>query len=94
MVRKSYGRKRGTRRKFRVKVKPTITRFLSSFEIGQKVHIDICPSEKGFPHPKFQGKTGVVIGKRGNAYIVEVKNMKTTKNIIAKPEHLKAEAIK
>lgn len=88
MVRKSYGPRRGTRKKLRAK-KPTLTKFLQEFSIGERVAIDIQSNVKGFPHPRFQGLVGKVIGKRGKAYIVEVRNKDAKKIIITKPVHLK-----
>ncbi|MEM7826791.1 MAG: 50S ribosomal protein L21e [Candidatus Aenigmatarchaeota archaeon] len=89
MVRKSYGFRRRTRNKLKQNdiMKPNM--FLQRFDIGNRVHIDIQSSSQKIPHPKFQGRTGVVIGKRGNAYIVEVKDLNTKKQIIVNPEHLK-----
>lgn len=56
------------------------------------VHIVIDPSiHKGMPHPKFHGKTGAVIDKRGRAFIIEVKDGNAIKTVIALPEHLKGQ---
>jgi len=95
MVRKSYGIRRRTRKKLKIKKGEPINvnRFLQKFNIGDNVHIDICPLTK-IPHPKFQGKTGRVIGKKGNAYIIEVKDLSMKKQIISKPEHLKLQKLK
>ncbi len=89
MVRKSYGRMRGTRRKLRMFEKPTISRFLEEFKVGQTVQISICSSEKGFPHPRFQGKRGLIKGIRGKSYVAEIRDMDAVKEIIVKPVHLK-----
>ena len=89
MVVKSYGRKRGTRNKFAGKKRAGINHFLRKFKIGEKVHIDIYPSQKGFPHHRFQGKTGEIEGRRGDAYIIKVKDMDAIKRLIIKPEHIK-----
>ncbi|MCD6093112.1 MAG: 50S ribosomal protein L21e [Candidatus Aenigmarchaeota archaeon] len=90
MVRKSYGIKRGTRKKLKKRRKDSINinRFMQRFRNGDIVHIDIYPSLQKFPHPKFHGKTGCVIGKRGNAYIVEVRDLNAKKHVIVKPEYL------
>ncbi|MBU5678742.1 MAG: 50S ribosomal protein L21e [Candidatus Aenigmatarchaeota archaeon] len=84
---------RGFRRKTRYKLKqedvlkPSL--FIKEFNIGDRVAIDIQSACKKHPHPKFQGRVGKVIGKRGKAYIIEVKDMETKKIVIARPEHLK-----
>ena len=91
MVKKSRGFRSRTRKKLkREKKRSGITRFLQNFEIGEKVVIHIDPSShKGMPFPRFKGKVGEVIGKRGRGYIIKVINGKVEKKIIARPEHLR-----
>ncbi|MCD6558114.1 MAG: 50S ribosomal protein L21e [Candidatus Aenigmarchaeota archaeon] len=88
MVRKSVGPRKKTRHKLKSDKKLTITEMIRKFNIGDRVHINIRSESKGFPHPKFQGAVGKIVGKRGNAYIVEVKDRKKTKKIISKAQHL------
>ncbi len=91
MVFKSHGPRRGTRKKLskgkRDKFK--VTKYLKGFEIGSYVAIVIDPSSQKQPFKRFHGKTGKVIGKRGDAYIVEIKDGDKLKTVFAKPEHLK-----
>jgi large subunit ribosomal protein L21e len=69
-----------------------LTRMLQQFSPGDRVHIKIEPSiQKGMPHPRFHGYTGVVKGRRGRAYIVEVRDGNAIKQIIALPVHLEAQ---
>ena len=92
MVKKSRGFRTGTRKKLKQKpgYRPPITKFLQEFEIGQKVLIAQEPSsQKGMPHPRFKGRVGKVIGKRGKSYIVEIKNGNKVKKLISRPEHLR-----
>jgi len=57
--------------------------------VGEYVVIKIDPSvHKGQPHRRFHGKVGVVIGKRGRAYIIRVRDGDTHKTVFARPEHL------
>ncbi len=91
---RSKGFRSGTRHKLRKtpreRGKVPVTRFLQQFEIGEKVCIDIEPSvHKGMPHPRFQGRVGEVVGKRGRAYIVRIRDGDKKKLIIALPVHLK-----
>ncbi|MDD7424209.1 MAG: 50S ribosomal protein L21e [Candidatus Methanomethylophilaceae archaeon] len=66
-----------------------ITRGFQSFEDGEKVNIIIDPSvHKGMPFSRFHGLTGVVIGQRGAAFEVSVKDGNKTKIVVARPEHL------
>ncbi len=90
-------RSRGERRKTRYKLKKSIrergllpiTRHVREFDMGQSVHINIEPSiHKGMPNPRFHGKTGKIVGKRGRAYIVEVTDGNARKEVISRPVHL------
>ncbi len=92
MVKKSHGFKSRTRRELRQKVgmRPTITRYMQEFKKNQKVIIVQEPSShKGMPHPRFKGKVGKVLEKRGSSYIIEIDDGGSTKKIISRPEHLR-----
>lgn len=66
------------------------SRAVEEFDIGEKVHININKSlHKGRPHPRFQGKTGEIIGSQGRAYKVEIKDKDKTKTLIVTPHHLR-----
>jgi len=93
MVRKSRGFRQSTRKKLRQKpsYRPAITKFLQEFKEGQGVVIALEPSShKGMPHPRFKGKVGKIVGKRGNSYIVELFDGGSSKKVISRPEHLNA----
>ena len=67
-----------------------ITRSFQSFEIGERVTILIDSSvQKGWPHNRFHGMTGIVMGKRGRAYLVDVRFGGRTKQGVVRPEHLR-----
>jgi large subunit ribosomal protein L21e len=92
MVRKSYGYRRGTRKKFSKKLREKfkVTDFIREFKINDKVIVDINPiSHKGMPFHRFQGKIGVVKEKRGQSYVISIKNGDKEKTVISRPEHLK-----
>jgi len=88
MVRKSYGKMRGTRLKLRSGRKLSINKYIQEFEIGKKVHINFVPSSP-IQHPRFQGKTGIIKEKRGKAYVVEISDIGKSKCLTLKPEHMK-----
>lgn len=90
MVRKSYGKMRGTRKKLRNKKKPSINAYLKVFKKGEHVHIDLVTSSP-LQHPRYQGKTGEIIEKRGRAYAVSVRDGKARKTVFMRPEHLKVQ---
>jgi large subunit ribosomal protein L21e len=88
MVQKSYGKMRRTRRKMKSEDRPAMTSYLRMFKPGDRVHIDFVPSSP-VQHPRFQGKTGVVVERRGRAYVVEVSDGDASKTIFVRPEHIK-----
>lgn len=91
-MKKSRGLRSKTRQTLKQKpaYRPPITKFLQEFTIGQKVIIEQEPSShKGMPHPRYKGRIGKIIGKRGKSYIVEIKDGNKVKKLISKPEHLK-----
>jgi large subunit ribosomal protein L21e len=70
---------------------PPITKSLQQFADHDRVAIAIDPSiHKGMPHRKFQGLTGEVIGKQGEAYLLKIRNGGKEKKILIRPEHLKS----
>ncbi|KYH26785.1 50S ribosomal protein L21e [Halalkalicoccus paucihalophilus] len=67
-------------------------RAVARYEEGQRVHLKIDPSvPEGRFHPRFNGHTGVVAGKQGTAYKVEITDGGKRKTLIAKPAHLRAQ---
>lgn len=91
---KSNGPRRKSRsvltKRVREKGKLGLSRLLVKYEVGDKVVINIDPGiHKGMPHRRYQGKVGTVVEKRGKAVIVDIPQRKTSKYIIAGPEHVK-----
>ena len=94
MVKASKGLRRKTRNILgktpRTKGMSPITHEFRNFEVGEKVNVVIDPAvHHGMPHMRFQGKTGVVSGKQGRAYVVELKDGDKPKTAVTRPEHLK-----
>ncbi len=93
-MRRSKGIRQGTRNILRKRPRERglipITRALQQFEEGEKARIILEPSvHKGQPHRRFHNKTGVVVGKQGEAFMVKILDGKMEKKIIARPEHLR-----
>ncbi|MEM2917253.1 MAG: 50S ribosomal protein L21e [Candidatus Bathyarchaeia archaeon] len=66
-----------------------LSKILQTYEPQDKVVIKINPSfHKGMPHRRYHGKIGVVLNKRGRAYVVKVPQGNAEKEIIVRPEHL------
>lgn len=67
----------------------TVNKLLQEFGKGTTVHIRINPAiHSGMPHRRYQGKTAVVAGKRGNAYVLDLKLGKLNKQIIVTAAHI------
>jgi large subunit ribosomal protein L21e len=90
----------GPRKKTRYKLKKDlrkrgivpVTASIQRFEIGEHVHVVCEPSiQKGMPHRRFHGKTGTVIGQRGRAWVLRVRDGNAEKVVIARSQHLKAQ---
>ncbi|MFX1465361.1 MAG: 50S ribosomal protein L21e [Promethearchaeota archaeon] len=68
---------------------PPLSKMTRNYEIGDYVDVDPEPAiHKGLPHRRFIGKTGIVIGKRGRAYLIQIKDKKKEKTLITLPEHI------
>ena len=93
MVERTHGFRYNTRNKLkkpkRMRGKISIRRYFQKFDIGQKVYIDLEPSvHRGMPHPRYQGRTAEVVGKRKRAYILKLRDGKKEKILISYPVHL------
>ena len=77
-------------KRVREKGKLGLSRLLANYQVGDKVVINIDPAiHKGMPHKRFQGKVATVVEKRGKAYDLDIPQRKTSKLVIAGPEHLR-----
>jgi large subunit ribosomal protein L21e len=97
MVKSSKGFRARTRGTFRKHVRergmPPVTRFLTTFEVGDRVVIRIESSQpKGMPHPRYQGRVGTVRARVGRSYLIAFRDGGKEKQVIAHPVHLLAMA--
>ena len=90
MVKRSRGTLSRQTKKLKGKGRVTVAEQVKTFEIGQKVVITPKPILKGMPHPRYASRHGVVVEKRGRAYVVEVKDFDKTKKLVVLPVNLKA----
>ena len=66
-------------------------RVLQQFDVGQTVAIKMEPSQhSGMTHKRFQGLTGTVRGKQGDAFVVDVLHGNMPKVLVVRAEHLLA----
>ena len=93
MVKRSHGPRVGTKnilsKRKSQRGKTSIGMFLKDLKEGDVVLIKPNPSiQKGLPHHRFFNKHGIVKGKRGASYILEVKDKHVKKDVICPPVHL------
>ncbi|MGB9719382.1 MAG: 50S ribosomal protein L21e [Candidatus Anstonellales archaeon] len=63
--------------------------FNKTFKVGDRVAIHPKPYYKsGIPHHRYRGRNGVIIGKRGDAYEVEILDGGKKKHFIVLPLHI------
>ncbi|MFP3190441.1 MAG: 50S ribosomal protein L21e [Thermoproteota archaeon] len=66
-----------------------LSQYMIDYDIGERVIININPIRiETAPHKRYQGKVGVITGKRGKAYIVELMLGSKVKKIITTKEHI------
>ncbi len=90
------GPRKKTRYKFKKDLRKRgvvpVTSLIQKFDLGQKVHVVCEPSiQKGMPHRRFHGMTGTVVGQRGRAWLLSIRDGESEKIVIARPQHLKAQ---
>ncbi len=94
MVKRTGGIRRKSRYKLkkekRFKGKLSITRYLQTFNAGDKVTLNVESAvQKGMYYPHFMGKSGIVKGKRGRCYEVAIRDLGKSKTLIVHPIHLR-----
>jgi len=88
------GARRKTRHKLaknvRDKGKVKLSNYLQEFKKGDSVCLVAEPAvQKGMYYPRFYGKAGKIIGKRGECYEVRIVDGNMTKTVMSHPVHLK-----
>ncbi|MFC1801479.1 50S ribosomal protein L21e [Nanoarchaeota archaeon] len=94
MVQRIGGFRRKTRDKFkknyRQKGKIGLSRYFQQFQDGDRVILKAESAvQKGLYHPRYHGLQGMVKGKQGNCYTVDIKDRGKKKIVIVHPVHLK-----
>lgn len=94
MVTRTKGTRQGTRsilrKGKRERRRLFISRSMHDYQEGDKVAIVLDGAQqRGMPHRRFQGKTGVISGAQGRAFVVKVSDGNMMKTVVARPEHLK-----
>ena len=99
MVKRSVGPRSKTRHKLSKKARqrgmPPPSHALRDFAPGTKVDVVINPSiHGGMPHSRFQGLTGTVLEKRGDAFVVDLPVGNKHKTLIARPAHIRTSNVR
>ena len=78
------------RKRIKARGKIPMSRMFQTFNEGDSVSLveELSVQGAGFPK-RMQGVTGKVITKRGEAYVVEIKDLGRTKTLVVRPVHLK-----
>ncbi len=77
------------RKRIRTRGKIALSRFFQTFKEGDHVALVMELSvQANFPK-RMQGRTGKVVKRRGDAYVVEVKDLNLAKQFMVHPIHLK-----
>jgi large subunit ribosomal protein L21e len=64
-------------------------RVLQQFAVGSRVAVKNEPSQhSGMTHKRFQGLTGTVAGKQGDAFVLDVMHGNMPKTLVVRAEHL------
>jgi large subunit ribosomal protein L21e len=90
MVRRSRGTLSTFTRSLKSHGKLGVTKIFKIFKEGDKVTISLKAGHSGMPHPRYRGHHGTIVGRRGNSYIVEIRDGNATKRLISQPVHLEA----
>ena len=88
------GFRRKTRYKLRKNIrergKISLSNFFKSYKEGSRVVLVGEPAvQGGMFFPRFKGKTGVVKGKQGKCYAVQIKDGSKLKTLLVHPVHLR-----
>jgi len=77
------------RKRIRTRGKLSLGRYFQELKEGDKVCLVRELSMKGDFPARMQGKTGVIVGKRGRSYVVDVMDYNEKKTYLIRPIHLK-----
>lgn len=93
MTTRMDGFRKRTRHKFKKakseKGKVSIRSYLQKFEAGDKAGLSVEPAyQKGMYRPRFMGKTGTILKKKGTCYEVQINDLGKAKTLVVHPVHL------
>ncbi len=94
MVQRAGGFRAKTRRTLskhpRSRGKISLARLLQEFKQGDRVAIDIESAvHKGMPHPRYEGRSGIIVGIQGRVYKVAIMDGGIRKIFLSDAVHLR-----
>jgi large subunit ribosomal protein L21e len=92
MTKRSQGTLSGRSRHLARHHKPSrlsVSEYIKSFKVGDSVAIIPKGNSSNIPHPRYRGKIGKVMERRGNAYVVDLRIFNSTKRLVVPVLHLK-----
>ena len=98
MAKRIGGFRRKTRYKLqkniRLKGKLSLTRYFQEFQLAERVLLLAEPSiQRGMYFPRYHGKVGKIVGKKGRCYQVSVRDGGQQKTFVVHPVHLRKEPV-
>ena len=77
------------RKPVRTRGKLQISKWFQELKVGDSVAVVKEPSIKSSFPLRFQGRTGVIEGKRGKVFVINIKDQNKAKKFLIAPIHLK-----
>jgi large subunit ribosomal protein L21e len=68
--------------------KQGVRNVIKDFNVGDSVAIVPKGNFRDIPHPRYRGKVGRVVEKRGAAYVVELNVMNAKRQLVVAAAHL------
>ena len=81
--------KMNKRKKMKEHGKIKLSNYFQEFKVGDRVAVVRELAERPKFPKQLQGRSGVVMSKRGSSYIVEIKDLNKDKSYIIHPVHLR-----
>jgi large subunit ribosomal protein L21e len=91
MTKKSAGLFSGRTRHLARHHKPSqlsVGTYIKEFNVGEKAAIVQKGNRSNIPHPRYRGKIGTVVERRGSAYVVEVRTFNAIRKLTVPVEHM------
>ncbi len=88
MVKRSKGILSKKTKRTKKKKKITVSEQVRKFSVGEEVVYTPVASTKGRPHLRYRNKHGKIIEKRGNSYVIEIKDGGKKKLLVSDPIHI------